>query len=263
MTLKDIASKTGATLKRYAPEILTGVSVIGLAGTAYLTGRAGFKSGLVVMADASARLDMADPDSTEDVQFMVAKDIVKETWKFYIPAISVGLITAVAIVGSNRISAQRNVALISAAAIGERAFQEYRDKVAEATSKPKEQKLRDDINQDHVVQKKDEFDKLVMHVGEGDVLCLESYTQRPFISSAEKIHRAENDFNRNVLHDGYGSHNEFMSALGLPYAPAGEAVGWNNDHILEVRIGGALHEGKPVLTVNYVRDPKAGFNAPW
>jgi len=261
MTIKEVAVKTGNAIKLHAPELLTGVSVIGLAGTAYLTAKAGYRSGLLVMADASVRMDAAADD--EEVQFMPPRDIVKATWKFYIPAVSVGLITAVAVIGGNRISAQRNVALISAAAIGERAFQEYRDKTAEALSKPKERKIRDDISQDHINEKKNDFDKLVMHVGEGDVLCLETYSGRAFISSAEKIHKAENDVNRNINHDMYASHNEFMSLLGLPYIPAGDAVGWNNDNVLEVVVGGALHEGKPVLTVGYVREPTAGYSSPW
>lgn len=261
MTIKDVAIKSGGAIRKYSPEILTGVSVLGLAGTAYLTSKASFKAGLYVMADATERMNL-DPNN-ENIEFMPAKDLVRETWKFYIPAIAVGVLTAAAIVGGNRISSQRNIALISAAAIGERAFQEYREKTAETLSKPKERKIREDIAQDHVTQKKDEFDKLVLHVGEGDVLCLETYSGRAFISSAEKIHKVENDVNRNINHDMYASHNEFMSRLGLPYIPAGDAVGWNNDNVLEVVIGGALHEGKPVLTVGYVRDPKAGYSSPW
>lgn len=262
MTLKEVANKSGNAIKKHAPEILTGVSVLGLAGTSYLTARAGFKSGLVVMADANVRMDAAADD--EDVQFMAAKDIVKQTWKFYIPAISVGVITAVAIIGSNRISANRNVALISAAAIGERAFQEYREKTAEALSKPKERKIQDDVAQDHVVQKKTEYDTLVTKLKEGDVLCLETYTGRTFISTAEKIHRAENDANRECLHEGYIALNAFLGHLGLPYTDAGEAVGWNNEYQLEVKIGGAVHdENKPVLTVGYTRPPSVKFANPF
>jgi hypothetical protein len=263
MTFTEVVSKSGNAFKKHAPEILTCVSVVGVAGTAYLTGRAGYKSGLVVMADASVRMDAA-PDG-EDVQFMSAKEAFKQTWKFYIPAVSIGIITAVAIVGGNRISAQRNMALISAAAIGERAFQEYRERIAETTSKPKEQKVRDDIAQGTVVQKKDEYDKLVMHLGEGDVLCLETHSGRTFISTAEKIHRAENDANRDCLHDGYISANVFFEKLGLPYTDAGEVVGWNNtNNRLEVKIGGAVHdENKPVLTVGYYQPPSVTYANPF
>jgi len=263
MTLKEIASKTGLALKRHAPEILTGISVVGLGGTAYLTGRAGYRSGLVVMADASARMDMAPDD--EEVQFMSRTDIFKATWKFYIPAASVGLITVIAVVGSNRVSTQRNVALISAAAIGERAFQEYRDQVITETSKSKERKIQDDVAQETVVKKKDELDRLVVNIGEGDVLCLETHSGRTFISTAEKIHRAENNANRECLHDGYVSMNTFASYLGLPWTEAGEVVGWNNTtNKLEVKIGGAVHdENRPVLTVGYYQPPTVTFQNPF
>lgn len=266
MTFKEAAAKAGQTIKQHAPEILTGVSVVGIGGTAFLTGRASYKAGLFVMADASARMDAA-PEG-EDVEWMDRKEIFKQTWKFYIPAVSVGLITCVAVIGSNRIGAQRNVALISAAAIGERAFQEYRDKVAAETTKPKERKIHDDIAQDTVVRKKDELDRLVVNVNEGDVLCLETHTGRTFISTAEKIHRAENDANRECLHDGQITANTFFSLLGLPYIDAGEVVGWDNGkNRLEVKIGGALHryndKDLPVLTVGYYQPPSVTFNNPF
>lgn len=263
MTFKEAAAKAGLTIKQHAPEILTGVSVAGLAGTGYLFSRAGFRSGLVVMADASERMRQ-DPDN-EDIGFMPAKEVVKETWKFYIVPVTVGLITAVAIVGGNRISAQRNVALISAAAIGERAFQEYRDKVAETTSKPKERKVHDDVAQDKVAEKRAEYDTLTSKLKEGEVLCLETHSGRTFISTAEKIHRAENDANRECLHDGYITANTFFSYLGLPYTDAGEVVGWNNaSNRLEVKIGGAVHnENTPVLTVGYYQPPSVNFRNPF
>lgn len=264
MTFQQQLGKIGGALKRHAPEILTAIGVVGLAGTAYLSSRAGYKAGVHVVSEFSTRLDNAGED--DEVLPLSGKEIIQDTWKFYIPVIVVGVATAVAIIGSNRISAKQQVALISAAAITERTLSEYQQKVVEATSKPKERKIQDDIAQDRVVEKKDEYDQLVSKLTEGDVLCLETYTGRTFISTAEKIHRAENDANRQCLHDGFITANDFFSLLGLPYTDAGEVVGWNNDdrHRLEVKIGGAVHnENQPVLTVGYYTPPSVKFNAPF
>lgn len=258
MTFQGAVDRTVAVTKKHAPEILTGLTVTGIAGTAVLSARAGYKSGLLVMADSAARTIEG-----EDEVRMSGKEIVRETWRFYLPTLAVGLIAVAASVGSNRISTQRQMAVISAAALSERAFQEYRDKVIETTTKPKEQKIRDDIAQQHVDDKKSELSNLTIS-RDGDVLCLELYTGRTFISNAEKIRRAENDANRDCLNDGSVTMNVFHSYLGLPYTDAGEVVGWNNSIPLDVKLGAAVHDGaQPVLTIGYYTPPSVKFDHPF
>jgi hypothetical protein len=260
MTFQDQLSKVGVAVKRHAPEILTTISVAGLGATAYLGSRAGYKAGLHVMSEFATRVDNAEDG--EEVLPLEAKEIVKDTWRFYIPVIVVGVTTAVAIIGSNRISAKQQVALISAAAISERALSEYQQKVVEATSKPKERKIRDEIAQDQVDEKADKLDKLVVE-NDGDVLVIEMHTRQVFVSNAEKIHRAENDANRECIHDGHISLNTFLDKLGLPSSQAGEVVGWTNERPLEVVLGGALHNEKPVLTIDYRNPPTVKYDSVW
>lgn len=261
MTVQDQMSKLAVGIKRYAPEILTTLSVGGLLTTAYLGSKAGYKAGIHVVSEFSARLDNARDD--EEVLPLAPKEIIKDTWKFYIPVAIVGTATAVAIIGSNRISNNRQLALISAAAISERALSEYQQKIVETTSRPKEQKVRDVIIQDEVNDKPaSEFDRLAP-LKDGDVWVIESHTKQLFVSNAEKIHRAENDANRQAIHDGYVSLNTFLDCLGLPTSDAGEVVGWTADKPLEVRIGGAARDEKPVLTIDYVRPPTIDYLRPW
>lgn len=262
MTLQNNVGKIGAAIKRHSPEILTAVGVAGLAITTYLASRAGYKAGLVVMAETSKRMDSADDDA--EVEILSAREIVKETWRFYIPVVLVGTLSCAAIIGSNRVSHNREVAFIGAAALAEQIHREYRDKVVEQTTRPKEEKIRDEVAQDKVKDKEDELEKLLL-ANPGDVLCIETHTGQTFVSTAEKIHRAENDANRECLSDGFVTLNTFLDYLGLPYTPAGEVVGWNNGrNKLEVRIGGAAHKGtQPVLTVKYVNEPTVTFMNPF
>lgn len=260
MTLQDQMSKIVLGAKRHAPEILTTLSVAGLVATAYFGSKAGYKAGVHVVSEFSARLDNAAED--EEVLPLSAKEIIKDTWTFYIPVMVLGVGTAIAIVGSNRVSNNRQLALISAAAISERALSEYQQKIVETTSKPKEQRVRDAILQDQVDEKADEFDRL-KPLKDGEVWVIESHTKQLFISNAEKIHRAENDANREAIHDGYVSLNTFLEYLGLPTSPAGEVVGWTAQKPLEVRIGGAARDEKPVLTIDYVRPPTTDYLRPF
>lgn len=260
MTFQDNLSKLGVGIKRYAPELLTGVSVIGLGVTVYLSAKAGYKAGIHVVSEFSARLDNAADN--EEVAPMSAKEIVQDTWKFYVPVAIVGVSTAIAIVGSNRVSNNQKIALFSAAAISERALSEYQQKIVETTSKPKERKIRDEIAQDEVTNQGDKLNNLVVDK-DGDVMVIEMHTRQVFVSNAEKIHRAENDANREALHDGYISLNVFLDYLGLPQSEAGAVVGWNNQKPLEVVIGGAAHDEKPVLTIDYRYPPTVTYQNPF
>lgn len=260
MTFQENLQKLGAGIKRYAPELLTGVSVIGLGATVYLSAKAGYKAGIHVVSEFSTRLDNAAED--EEVVPMSAKEIVQDTWKFYIPVAVVGVSTAIAIVGSNRVSNNQKIALFSAAAISERALSEYQQKIVESTSKPKERKIRDEIAQDEVNSQGAKLDSLVVEK-DGDVMVIEMHTRQVFVSTAEKIHRAENDANREAIHDGYISLNVFLDYLGLPQSEAGEVVGWNNRKPLEVIIGGAAHDEKPVLTIDYRYPPTVTYKNPF
>lgn len=261
MTLQDRMSKLVGVAKRHAPEILTTLSVAGIAATAYFGSRAGYKAGVHVVSEFSARLDNAAED--EEVLPLAPKEIVKDTWRFYIPVFVIGTATALAVIGSNRIGAKQQVALISAAAISERALSEYQEKIVETTTRPKEQKVRDAILQDKVDEKSDEDFNRLAPLKDGDVWVIESHTKQLFISNAEKIHRAENDTNREGLHDGYVSLNTFLEYLGLPTSPAGDVVGWTAQKPLEVRIGGAARDEKPVLTIDYVIPPSIDYLRPF
>lgn len=256
MTMQEQFSKVGRALRRHAPELLTAAGVVGLGATSYLVGQASFKAGGIAMAEFVSQ-------SEEDPKPMPAKELVKETWKFYIPAAVVFVVTAGVIIGGNRVSHNRQVALLGAAAIAEQQYREYRDKVGEHLTKPKEQKIRDEIAQDKIDDKKEELDLLSI-TKEGEVLCLEKYTGRVFVSSANKIYKAMNDINRVVNQHGYASHNEFMSLLGLSPVEAGDVVGWNDVNVLDVKIDGGLHNEKdPVLTVGYNKEPIVNFRDPW
>lgn len=261
MTLQDKIGSFGRGVKQSAPELLAAVGVIGLGGTAYLSGKAGFQAGLIAMDDSGKRV--ANTPDGEETVFITAKELIAETWKFYIPATVVGVVTAVAIIGGNRVSNSRQLALISAAAIGERAFQEYRDKIVETTSKPKERKVRDDLAQDDVNNKQNDLNRLTLK-NDGDVYVIETHTKQVFVSTAEKIHRAENNANRISNQEGYISLNTFLEELGLPTSDAGDVVGWSNDKPLEVVIGGAIDDReKPVLTIDYRTPPTVTYRNPW
>lgn len=253
MSIQEVANTSVEVVKKNAPEILAVGGVVGILGSVYLTGRASFHAG----SETAHRLR---EDINEDISF---KAQVKRYWKSYIPAALVVVATGVAVIGSNRISYSRNVALMGAAAISEQALRDFREKTIEVAGKAKEKKIRDDIVADKVLENKDAINKIVLQ-DDGKVLAFEPLTGRPFVSTAETIRRAENMVGRECINHDYASLNFFFRELSLPETTLGEELGWTNQNPIEIDLSTAqVHEGKPVLAINYVNMPKVGFYGAW
>ena len=87
--------------------ILTGLSVVGVVGTAVLAVRA--------TPEALRRIDYANEDRvSEDLPTLTKFEVVKVAWKPYIPATLLGLGTISAVIGSRTIDSKRNAALAAA-----------------------------------------------------------------------------------------------------------------------------------------------------
>lgn len=208
----------------------------GTISTALLTGRASFKAAHILSEEA--------PDLT-------FQEKAKLVWKVYIPPAGTAGLTIAAIIMAHRISSRRAAAMAAAFAISEKAFEEYRTKVAEKLGEKKERAVRDEIAQEHVQQRLADRGNLI-YVGTGDVLCYDDYTGRPFSSSMEKLRRAENEINHQIIHDHYASLSDLYDKIGLAPTGISEQLGWNLDHMLELDISGTITEdGKPCLSVSY------------
>ena len=114
----------GGVISRNSPAILTGLGCAGVLTTAILTGRATLR--------ASEILKMEAPDEQLPVT-----EIVKLTWKVFIPPVLVGASSITCIIGSNSINQRRNAAISALYSLSETAFREYKEKVVEEIGKNK------------------------------------------------------------------------------------------------------------------------------
>jgi len=219
-----------------SPAILTGLAIAGTISTAILAGRASFRAAQILSEEA--------PDLTTKEKFALV-------WKEYIPPVGAAVLTVSATVMSHRISSRRAAAMAAAFAISEKAFEEYRTKIADQIGKKKERAVRDEIAQDHV-SKNPVNNSTIIVTGNGDSLCYDDYTGRYFTSSVEKLRKAENDINHQIIHDHYASLSDLYDKIGLPGTGISEQLGWNLDHMLELDITGTISDdGKPCLNVTY------------
>jgi hypothetical protein len=234
----------GGVISRNSPSILTGLGCAGVLTTAILTGRATLR--------ASEILKMEAPDEQ-----LPAAEIVKLTWKVFIPPVLVGASSIACIIGANTINTHRNAALAALYSLSETAFREYKEKVVEEIGRNKELKVRDSIAQDRVTTNP-VGDRTIIFTGNGEVLCYDALCDRYFKSSAEKIRQQVLELNEELRNDMWLDLNDLYYAIGLPSTKLGNQVGFDMDKgYIQVDYTGTLTpEGQPCLSIDMTVYPK-------
>jgi len=249
--MNDIFKRLGKFTADNSPTILTAIGAAGVVTTAYLAAKASFKVARILEEDENeARVRTGD----HGYEFnRVAK--LKKAWPHYIPAIGVACMSVGCIIMANGISTRRSAGLVTAFALSERAFNEYREKVVEKLGDNKERDLRDEVAQERITKTSNLGDTFI--VGEGTVLCFESFTGRYFLSDMEELKRAQNNVNYKVLNDNYASLTDLYNEIkALDRTAYSDEVGWNTDRLLELSFSATITEGgKPCIVVDYHVSP--------
>ena len=250
MNLSKLTKDVTRALKRHSPEILTGIGVAGMLATTVMA----------VKATPKAIMLVNEREVELGVEKLPAKEVVKTTWKCYIPAAITGATSIACIVGASSVNMKRNAALATAYTLSETALKEYKDKVIETIGEKKEKEVRDAIAKDQVeknpVSKND-----VIITDKGNSLCYDAFSGRYFYSDIEKIKRVENEFNRRLLQEDYLSLNEFYYELGLSGTYIGDRLAWRADRgLVETNFSAQLAEdGTPVLVLEFINPPSYDY----
>ena len=217
------------TVKKHSPEILTGIGIAGMTAAAVMAVKATPKA-----------LRMVDEKEIRDGKRLTTGEIVKTTWKCYIPPVVAGVCSAACIIGASSISARRNAALVTAYTISETALKEYRDKAVEVVGVKKEQ----------ANVKEREF----ISTGRGETPCFDPLTNTCFKSDIESLRRAENTLNKRMRDEVKITVNEFLMEIGLEPCDdsIGETMGWDIDKgYIELDFSSQLVDGVPYLVLGH------------
>lgn len=256
--IRQMAKKLGGTISKNSPAILTGAAVAGLITTAIFAVRATPKALEILDEELYERLgdDMygeSGNTTIERVALLSNTDIVKLTWRCYVPACAVALASIGCIVGANTIHSRRTAALASVYSLTETAFKEYKTKVAETIGKNKEQKVRDEISADHVRANPPGANEVII-TGKGETLCMDNYSGRYFKHNIEDLRRIENKLNKLLLYEDSITLNELYIDLGLAPNKMGDDLGWSiQTGMLEFRFSSQLtpESDEPCLVLDY------------
>lgn len=237
-------------LKKYSPEILTGIGITGMITTTVMA----------VKATPKALILIEQKKEEEVVDKLSVIETVKTTWKCYIPTVVIGSVSIVCLIGASSTNFRRNAALATAYALSESTLKEYQDKVIETIGEKKEQAIKDSIVKDKI-DKDPVSNKEVFITEKGNTLCYDVISGRYFKSDIDKLKRIANELSRKMLDQMYVSLNDFYYEIGLSGTKIGDDLGWHIDNgLIELRFSSQLADDEtPCLVIDYQIAPKYDY----
>lgn len=250
MHLSTITKNIGRTLKKRSPEILTGIGIAGMVATTIMA----------VQATPKALQLIEEKKQETGQQKLTVKETVKVAWKPYVPAAITSITSIACLIGASSVNVRRNAALATAYTISETALRDYKEKVVETIGEKKEKEVRDAVARDQVEKNPVSSNEVVV-TGKGDTLCYDPLSGRYFKSSIEKLKRAENEMNRQMLRDGAISLNELYYEIGLDEVRIGNYVGWNAEKsLIDMCFSSQLaSDGTPCVVMDFAVAPQYGY----
>lgn len=235
-------------LERHTPEILTGIGVAGMITTTILA----------VKATPKACLLIDDRKDELEVEKLPATELIKTTWKCYIPAAVTGGASIACLVGASSVNFKRNAALATAYKLSEAALSEYKDAVLETIGEKKERTVRDKVAERRLKENPVTKNEVII-TGNGTTLCYDPVGNSYFKSSIQQIESAKNKLNARMLSENYVSLNDFYDELGIGPTKLGEDLGWDiyKDGLIDIAFSSQLAEdGTPCLVMDYSIAPR-------
>lgn len=245
--IQKLLHKSGLCIRKYSPVALSFVASAGVVITAIAAAKATPRAVALVYADSRKKHD-GDPYAYTKKEAFIA------AWKCYIPAVAFGASTIACIMGANALNRRQQAALTSAYALVQSSYKEYKDKLKELYGEEAHNVIMDSI-----ISSLDFGEGMEPEVSR---TFYDSFSQRYFESTIEKVIQAEYHLNRNFMFAGVIPLNDFYEFLGLEKTELGDAVGWSscngdiywidfNHHRL------TLDDGMEIYVIDMVFEPTA------
>lgn len=194
-------------LKRNASTILTVVGGVGVVTTTVL--------GIKATPKALKLLDNAEKQKGEKLTKL---EKVKVAAPVYIPTILTGVGTLTCIFGAQTLNKRKQASLMSAYALLDSSYKEYKNKVEELYGEGTNDEIREEIA-------KDKYEKI--EIKNNEKLFYEPFSGRYFKATTTRMKEAEYNLNRDIHMQGWCTLNDFFLYLGLDKIEGGDELGWS------------------------------------
>ena len=239
------------TLAKHSPQILTGMSVVGVVVT----------TGLTIRATSNARdildtLYMDENIKEEDLKKEKFKRLLPE----YIPVFMSATATIICIIGAHIVEHKRAVSFASAYMFANTALVECKDAIIEKIGPKKAEEVKNLIAQKKVADNQPDGNNIVVLEDGSDTLIYDTNSGRYFRSSIERLKRIEGDLNRDLRLNDWVSLNDIYDAIGLDTVKIGDNLGFDAhgkaDDIMFDFDAILTDENKPCIAVSFDPQPK-------
>lgn len=263
-TVSKIYDTAKKQADKHSPEILAGLGIAGFFTSIILA--------IKVTSKAKNDIEEARNDKyltqiedgydavLDDVE-LTPMEVVKATWKDYLPVVGTTAASTLCIIGSVTTSNRRTAVLATAYKLAEESAAEYRAKVVETIGEKKEQKIREDIAQDRINNNPPQTTQVFI-TNQGNALCYDSYSGRYFKFDIDKLKKVNNEINERLLMENAVSLNELYLEWGLDGIDMGYEIGWSNENgLIDFQYTSKLtKDDEPCLVISFSPMPKPGYS---
>ena len=174
---------------------------------------------LAVKATPKA-LKLLETAKEEKGEELTSFEVIRTAGPIYIPAIITGVSTIACIFGANVLNKRSQAALMSAYALLDNSYKDYKKKVVELYGEEADREVKSSIA-------KDKYEETDVKVDDTKKLFFDFYSSRYFESTDEIVRKAEYDLNRELSITGYASLNDFYDLLKIKKIDGGDDLGWS------------------------------------
>lgn len=207
--MNGLLQRSKMFVNRNASTILTVVGGVGVVATSIMAVKATPKA-----------MQLLQEVKEEKGEELTKFDIVKKAGPAYIPAMITGAATIACIFGANVLNKKQQAALMSAYALLEQSYKEYKNKVVDLYGEEVHTKIKDEIA-------KDKYKENDISVTEDKKLFYDDFSGRYFESTDAIVQQAEYRINRHLVQRDYAYLNEFYEELGIEPIDGGWDLGWS------------------------------------
>ncbi len=246
--MNGLIKSTQLFVKRNASTILTVVGGAGVVTTTVLAIKATPK--------AVTLLENAEKEKGENLTKL---EKVKVAAPVYIPMVVSGVTTLACIFGANMLNKRQQASLMSAYALLDNSYKEYKKKVEELYGEEATKTIDEKIAEDNY--KKTE-------VKDDEVLFYDYFSGQFFKSTLTKVAQAEYQLNRDIHMRGWAELNEFYERLGIDdfeqYGALGWAEGGNYEMYWQAWVDFnhnkiTMDDGTEYIAITFFQEPYVGY----
>lgn len=209
-------------VKRNASTILTGLGCIGVVATTITAVKATPKA-----------LRLIEEAETKKGEKLTKWEKTRIAAPTYVPSALIGLSTLACVVGSNILNQKAQASIMSAYALLDQSYKDYRRKLKELYGEETDQEI---LNAIAIEKAEDQYISAGYFATNCDLsteehssrpkIFYDEYSKRFFETTIEQVMAAEYHVNRNYVLRGYSVLNELYDFLGLEPTDAGSIMGW-------------------------------------